>query len=96
MRSFFAFVLCAAALPLTPQAAAQNLSGRRAPSFSMPESSGLQHDILDSRGKWLLLEFIEGHCPFCKDLSKSLDGLRVKYAGKLDVFAVVEPPAEAS
>lgn len=92
MRSLLSFVLCAAALPFAPQAAAQNLAGRRAPSFSMPDSKLVQHDILDSRGKWLLMEFIEVKCPYCKELSRGLEALRVKYAGKMDVYAVVIPP----
>ena len=58
----------------------------------MPDSKLAQHDILDSRGKWLLMEFIEVKCPFCKELSKGLEALRVKYAGKMDAYAVVIPP----
>jgi peroxiredoxin len=86
MRFLLAVVLCAAALP------AQNLSGRRAPSFSMPDVKLVQHDILDSRGKWLFLEYMETKCPFCKELSKALEGVRTKYAARMDVYAVVIPP----
>jgi peroxiredoxin len=99
MRSNFAFVyvtfvLCAAALPFAPVARAQNLSGRRAPSFNLPDAKGVQHDILDSRGKWLFIEYMDTNCPFCKDLSKGLEGLRLKYAAKMDIYAVtISPPA---
>src|SRR5260370_36008415 len=93
MRFLLSLVLCAATLAFP--AAAQNLSGRRAPSFSLPDSKTLaQHDILDSRGKWLLLEYMDPTCPICKDLSKTLEGLPVKYAGKLDIYSVtIAPPA---
>jgi peroxiredoxin len=92
MRFLLTFCLCAAALLLARPAAAQNLSGRRAPSFSLPDSKLVQHDILDSRGKWLLMEFMETNCPFCKELSKGLAVLRTKYPTRVDVYGVVLPP----
>ena len=79
--------LCAAAL-----LAQAGLSGRRAPSFSLPDSKFGQHDILDYRGKWLLIEFMQTTCPHCKALSTTLQELRVKLAPKVDVLAIVEPP----
>ena len=53
MRVLTAILLCAA-LPC----AAQELSGRRAPSFSLSDSALKQHDILDYRGRWLLIDFM--------------------------------------
>ena len=41
----------------------QELSNRRAPSFSLPDSAMRQHDILDYRGSWLLLDFMKTDCP---------------------------------
>ena len=58
----------------------------------MPDVKLVQHDILDSRGKWLFLEYMETKCPFCKELSKGLEALRVKYANRVDIYAVVIPP----
>ena len=52
MRTFIATLLCGA-LTLT----GQGLAGRRAPSFSLPDSNQNQHDILDYRGRWLLLTY---------------------------------------
>jgi peroxiredoxin len=77
------------ALPVLAQA---GLSGRRAPSFSLPDSKFAQHDILDYRGKWLLIDFMQTTCPHCRTLSIMLEDLKVKLAGKLDVLAIVEPP----
>jgi peroxiredoxin len=60
MLKFTAALLCAA-LTL----AGQSLSGRRAPSFALPDSSLKSHDILDSRGHWVLLDFMKTDCPHC-------------------------------
>jgi peroxiredoxin len=96
MRVFSAFSLSAVlALAALPAAAQQGLSGRRAPSFSLPDITASkldQHDILDYRGKWLLLDFMQTNCPHCKALSKTLEEIKTKYAGKLAVLSVVLPP----
>jgi peroxiredoxin len=84
----FSTALLFAALTL----AGQGLSGRRAPSFSLPDSKLQQHDILDYRGKWLLLDFMATTCPHCKDLSKKLEGVMARYGGKVAVLSVVLPP----
>lgn len=75
-----------------PALAQAGLSGRRAPSFSLPDSKLAQHDILDYRGKWLFIEFMQTTCPHCRNLSLTLEGLKTKLAGKMDVLAIVEPP----
>ncbi len=89
MRRIALISLCAV-LPI----AAQNLSGRRAPSFSLPDSKLQQHDILDYRGKWLLLDFMKTDCPFCKALSQNLESIKRRYAGKVEVLSVVVSPPE--
>ncbi|HXP88776.1 MAG TPA: TlpA disulfide reductase family protein [Bryobacteraceae bacterium] len=82
-------VFSATAVPARAQA---GLSGRRAPSFSLPDSKLNQHDILDYRGKWLLIEFMQTTCPHCRTLSIMLEDLKGKLAGKMDILAIVEPP----
>jgi peroxiredoxin len=89
MRRIALTLLCVA-LPL----AAQSLSGRRAPSFSLPDSKLQQHDILDYRGKWLLVDFMKTDCPHCKTLSLALEGIKRRYAGKVEVLSVVISPPE--
>jgi peroxiredoxin len=79
----------AAAAPVLAQA---GLSGRRAPSFSLPDSKLNQHDILDYRGKWLLIEFMQTTCPHCRTLGIMLEDLKTKLPGKVAVLAIVEPP----
>ena len=89
MHRFLPVLLCAA-LPL----GAQTLSGRRAPSFSLPDSAGAQHDILDYRGKWLLLDFMQTTCPHCIALSKTLETVKAKYGAKVTILAIALSPPE--
>src|SRR5436309_2343355 len=87
MRLIVAVILFAALLP-----AQHMLSGRRAPSFALPDSKLAHHDILDYRGHWLIIDFMKTDCPHCKALSKTLEFLKGKYGAKLDVLSIVIPP----
>ena len=72
----------------------RSLSGRRAPSFSLPDSNNVQHDILDYRGKWLVLTYTTTiNCPRCNELVKALEPLQKKLA-VLNVM--ITPPENAS
>jgi len=89
MRIFLAS-LCGALVLTAPYVAGQALAGRRAPSFSLPDSNQVQHDILDYRGKWLLLTFASTMaCPRCAPLSKELEKLQ---GPKIAVLTVMLPP----
>jgi peroxiredoxin len=70
----------------------QGLSGRRAPSFALPDSSLKQYDILDYRGRWLLLDFTKTDCPHCKALTQTLEQLKPKLGPKVAMLAIVVPP----
>jgi peroxiredoxin len=70
----------------------QNLSNRRAPSWSLPDTKLQQHDILDYRGQWLLIMFMDTSCSSCKNLAKDLEQLRIKQKGRMDAVAIVIPP----
>jgi thiol-disulfide isomerase/thioredoxin len=83
-------IFLAAALTLS----AQGLANRRAPSFSLPDSSMQQHDILDYRGSWLFIDFMKTDCPVCKQLSVKLEGLKNKYGVKVAVLSIVVTPPE--
>ena len=71
-----------------------SLSGRRAPSFSLPDANNVQHDILDYRGKWLLLVYTtkRSPCTNCVPLAKALEPLQ-KTVSVLNVF--ITPPENA-
>jgi peroxiredoxin Q/BCP len=82
MRNFLPLLLCGA-LTL----AGQSLAGRRAPSFSLPDSNQVQHDILDFRGKWLILTFTTSMgCTHCGPLVKALEPLQSKSTAVLNVM----------
>jgi len=72
--------------------AAGALSGRRAPSFALPDLNLNYHDIMDYRGKVILLEIIKTDCPVCNSFQKVAESIRLKYAGKVVVLSIVMPP----
>src|SRR5437660_12930971 len=73
---------------------AGELSGRRAPGFSLPDSAGKQHDPLDYRGKVLLIDFMQVSCEHCAKFSAILAQARLRYGDKMAVLSVVNPPSE--
>jgi peroxiredoxin len=88
MRFFLTLVLLST-LPLGAQA----LSGRRAPSFSLPDSTMTQHDLLDYRGRWLLIDFMKTDCPHCMALSKVMEELHAHFGPKVaSISVVIAPP----
>jgi peroxiredoxin len=73
---------------------AGDLSGRRAPGFSLPDSSFKRYDLQDYRGKWLLIDFMKTDCPHCKELSRSLEEVKKKYGERVAILKVVVSPPE--
>ena len=88
MRVLLCFILCLLSL------SAQFLSGRRAPSFSLPDSGSAQHDILDYRGKWLLLDFMRTDCPHCLALSRQLEQVKSQLGSQVAILSIVIAPPE--
>ena len=67
MRSFFCMLVCAVTLM-----ASGELSGRRAPGFSLPDMNLKQYDLQDYRGKLVLVDIMQT-ADFClSDAGKSL------------------------
>jgi peroxiredoxin len=94
MKTFASFLLAAT---LSATAFGQGLINRRAPSFSLPDSTFTQFDILDYRGKWLLLEFMmtsAQNCPNCKEITKKIDAIVAKNSTKLSALAIANTPPE--
>ncbi|MBI4907028.1 MAG: TlpA family protein disulfide reductase [Acidobacteria bacterium] len=91
---FFRFAAAAAALFLCPadSLASGALSNRRAPGFSLPDSTQKQYDPADFRGKVILLEFLQTHCPTCKVMSGVLEQVKAKYGAKVQVLSVAILP----
>lgn len=72
---------------------ANEFSGRRAPSFSLPDVNMKQHDILDYRGKVLILEFIQTKCEKCQILTKTIETkVKPKFGASIGVLSIVVPP----
>lgn len=87
MRRFFLFVVCAASL-----LASGELSGRRAPGFSLMDKDFQQHDPQDYRGKILLVEIMRTTCPTCAAFAPVLEEVVAKYHGKVAALTIVNPP----
>jgi peroxiredoxin len=72
--------------------AAGEYSNRRAPGFSLPNAAFVQHDLLDFRGKIVLIDFMKTDCPHCQTLTATLEKVKAKFGPKVQVISVVLPP----
>ncbi len=84
MRIFLCLLVCAASL-----VASGELSGRRAPGFSLPDMNLKQYDPADYRGKVLLIEFMKTDCPHCERFAPILEEVAARYRGQVSVLSVV-------
>ncbi len=64
--AMLALVTFAVALGAACSAAADAVVGERAPSFTLEDLDGHQHSLADSRGKVVVLEWINPKCPFSR------------------------------
>ena len=71
---------------------AGEMVGQRAPGFSLRDGSNRYHDPLDYRGRILIVEFMQTTCPHCATFSKILQEAATKYAGKVAILSIVNPP----
>lgn len=86
------FTLALGAILAVAPLSAGKLSGRRAPSFALPDSKGKFIDILDYRGKPLLIDVMQTGCPHCQTLAKTLERIKAKYGARINILAIVNPP----
>jgi peroxiredoxin len=91
MRSFLCVLTCAATL-----LSAAELSGRRAPGFSLPDMTMKQYDPQDYRGKILVIELMQTTCQHCEKFSEILQEAANKYGGRVAILSVVNPPDNAT
>lgn len=73
---------------------ANELSGRRAPGFSLPDSRTHRYDLNDYRGKWVVLDFMRTDCPHCQILTNLLEQAKARYGAKLVVLDIVNAPPD--
>ena len=67
-------------------------TGKRVASFSLPETSGKFHDVLDYRGKILLIDIMKTDCPHCQGLTKTLERVKAKYGDRVAILSIINPP----
>jgi len=72
--------------------AAGPLSGRRVPSFALPDVNSNYRDILDYRGRPVLVEVMQTTCPHCQSLAERLEKVQEKYGNNLAILSIVVPP----
>lgn len=65
--------------------------GGPAPDFSLPDVAGTTHKLSDYRGKVVVLEWVNYHCPFVKKHydSKNMQALQKKWTGKEVVWLAI-------
>lgn len=91
MKHLLALLLCGAAA-LCSLNAQQAL--RRAPSWALVDSNGQMHDLLDYRGKVLVLEMMQTTCPHCAAFADILAQVPQKYGDKVAIVSVVSIPQD--
>jgi thiol-disulfide isomerase/thioredoxin len=64
---------------------------RRAPSWALVDSTGQMRDLLDYRGKVLVIDMMKTTCPHCAAFADVLSQVPGRYGDKVAVLAVVSP-----
>lgn len=90
MRSVYSVLL--GLCLMAPAFGSGALSNRRAPGFSLSDSSMTQHDPQDLRGKIVIVDFMKTDCPNCRKVGGILEQIKAKYAGRVAVLSVVTLP----
>ncbi|HEY3442760.1 MAG TPA: TlpA disulfide reductase family protein [Paludibaculum sp.] len=67
-------------------------TGKRVASFTLPDSTGKYYDVLDFRGKPLLIEIMKTECAHCQTFSKTLERVKTRYGDRIAILSVVNPP----
>ena len=87
MKTLLTILAVALLLP-----AANQMSNRRAPGFSLADSKFRQHDPQDYRGKIVLVDIMLTGCPACNQLADTLVQIHKKYGDKVALISVVTLP----
>ncbi|MCS7043083.1 MAG: TlpA family protein disulfide reductase [Bryobacteraceae bacterium] len=73
-------------------AGAGPLAGKRVASFALPDAQGRYHDVLDYRGKLLLIDIMRTDCPHCIPFAKTLERVKSRYGDRIHILSIVNPP----
>ena len=89
MKRILMVLFCAGMALMAQQAS------RRAPGFALSDGiTGQIRDLYDYRGKVVVLEFMKTTCPHCAAFTDILAEINQKYAGRVQVLAVVNIPTD--
>ncbi len=64
---------------------------RRAPSWALVDTNGQLRDLLDYRGKVLILDLMKTTCPHCAAFADVLAQVHQKYGDRVAIVGVVSP-----
>lgn len=87
------FILLTAFVAALPLSAVNQNSNRRAPGWALPDPNFKFHDLMDYRGKVVLIEFMQTSCPHCDESTAHLKGLVSRYGGNVVLIHIVNPPS---
>ncbi len=75
--------------PFSPPVGAviQDLLYSQAKIFLAPDIYGTNHNLLDSRGKSVIVFFTKKDCANCEDGLKALEELKKEFGDKIEIFA---------
>lgn len=96
MKKLFSFAaLSLLAFGAFAQAPQGRLSGRRAPGFSLMDINYNQHDLMDYRGKVVVIDFIRTDCPMCNTFAGVAERVREKFGDDVAVLTIVNAPPDS-
>lgn len=67
-------------------------TGKRVASFTLPDATGKYYDVLDFRGKVLLIDIMKTECAHCQTFTKTLERVKARYGDRIAILSVVNPP----
>lgn len=67
-------------------------TGKRVASFTLPDATGKYYDVLDFRGKVLLIDIMKTDCAHCQAFTKTLERVKARYGDRIAILSVVNPP----
>jgi peroxiredoxin len=95
MKKLITIVILGALLAL-PGLAINKHSNRRAPGWSLPDTTFKFHDLMDYRGKVVLIEFMQTTCPHCQQATENLKKISARYGQNVVLIHIVNPPSNMS
>jgi len=67
-------------------------TGKRVASFTLPDATGKYYDVLDYRGKVLLIDIMKTECAHCQTFTRTLERVKARYGDRIAILSVVNPP----